>query len=317
MNTISDLDGGRNAVASINPSDIFSYCDAIQIWLKHPLPRKDLTWLRSKCGSIHVHDQPARFDWSYQQRLQLRQPTHAALQSLSTLNELYLNRVELSLDWTFANEPERDAAYQLVCLHHVKKWHGQQHIGFKKLTRYTGPPGARNLMALYPDKACRITGEVFCVHLDWRIKGPGAVRAAGVSSLHDLLDFNYRQFWEGKLLLCEFDVRSLGRHYNSHVAGKGRRRGPWIYFCGHDGWFAYDVDLRTGAIIIEALQSTQQVIDCYRGKFNVNRCLKSIEVQHLLPSSHYYDEYGNLEIAASNPHPHNQKNHILDAQNRI
>ena len=317
MDRISVEPGKCNAVADLNPSEIFSYCDAIQFWLKHPLPRQELAWLYSQCGSMHVHNQPALFDWSYQQRLQIRQPTEEALQSLSTLNDPYLNRVELSLDWTFPTEPERDAAYECVCQRHIKKWHGRQRINFDKTTRYTGPPGARNLMALYPDRPCRVDGEVFCVHLDWRIKGASAVSAAGIASLHDLLNFNYRRFWQDKLLLCELDVRGLGRQFNIHVAGKGRRRGPWIYFCGTNGWFAYDVDLHIGGIIIDTLPSTQEVIDSYRGKLNVNRCLNQIEVGHLLPSSPLYDSWTKIEITPPIPLSDNQKTRIFDVLNRI
>jgi hypothetical protein len=70
--------------------------------------------------------------------------------------------------------------------------------------------------------------------------------------------------------------------YHIHIEGKGRRRGPWIIFCGQIE-FPYDRDAAAGAAIVRALGSTQAVLDQYRKRFDANRCLERINVSHLLP----------------------------------
>ena len=217
------------------------------------------------------------------QRLQLKQPSREALQSLSTLDGAVLNSIELSLDWVFDDASSRNDAYDFVCRYHVKKYHRDQGIRFVGgVTRYSGPRKSPNVLAIYRDRASKVTGEVYCVHFDWRIKGAPALRRAGIASVADLIKLNHRRFWQERLLMRDLSLRDLGRMYHVHVVGKGRRRGPWVVFSGRKE-FPYQVDLRAGATIVRALNSTQAVLDLYRRQFNVNHCLKAIDVSHLLP----------------------------------
>jgi hypothetical protein len=268
----------------INPAGIYSYIDKLQVWLRQPLARRNLAWLRGQCGMLQVRNKPASFDWTYVQRLQLNQPTHEAIQFLSTVADLHLNYVEVALDWTFEDEDDRNAAIALVVRHHVKRWHRDQGIRFVKwVTRYSGPRSAPNVLATYHDKHCRITGELLCVHLEWRIRGVGAARRAGITCLADLLKLDHRRFWQERLLMRSPDPRKLGRMYHSHIAGRGRRRGEWITRIGKS--FSYDHHLRTGSTIIHCLESSQAVVDTYRKKFNVGSCMRNVDVEHLLPHS--------------------------------
>jgi hypothetical protein len=130
------------------------------------------------------------------------------------------------------------------------------------VTRYTGPRKAPNVLAIYRDRPSKVTGEIYCVHFDWRIKGVPALRRAGIISVTDLLTLDHRQFWRERLLLRDFNLRDLGRMYHVHVAGKGRRRRQWVVFSGRKE-FPYQVDLRAGATIVRALNSTQAVLDLY------------------------------------------------------
>jgi hypothetical protein len=268
--------------ARINPSDRYAYFDVVQVWLQEHLPGSKLRWLRSQCGSggLHVLNKPMRFNHSYKQRLQLHQPSREALHSIATLNAVHLNGMELSLDWTFDDEADRDDAFELVCRYHVKKHHRDQGVRFVRgVTRYTGPRQAPNVLATYRDKPSKVTGEVYCVHFDWRMKGAAVLHRAGINSIADLLNFKHREFWQSRLLMCALHYRDLGRIYRNQ--GTGRRR-PWVIF-SPSRRFSYDVDQRTGATIVRILGSTQAVIDRYRGKLDVRRCLVSINVRHLLP----------------------------------
>jgi hypothetical protein len=273
----------------IKPCGTYAFVDKAQVWLKQPLSGAKLDWLKKLCGpgGLHKKNERARFDYTFTQRLQLNQPTLEALQFLGAIDNVLLNYVELSLDWTFDREAERNCAYDFLGRFHVKKHHrdhGIRWFGGGGVTRYTGPRKSPNVLAVYRDRPSKVTGEAFCVHLDWRIKGAVAMRRAGITSVTELLELNHRQFWHERLLMRELDLRKLGRNYHVHVAGKGSRRGAWVISYGR-GRFFYQADLRAGATILRALNTTQAVLDCYTKRFNVNRCLRNISVDHLLPPS--------------------------------
>ena len=272
--------------ANIKPSDIYAYVDKAQVWLKQPLSKTDLKWLRQQCGQggLHVVGQQPRFDRSLKQRLQLYQPSTEAIQSLSTKDH-YLNYLELSLDWVFHSEEERDQAYEFVSRYHVKKWHGKQEVKFAgtgKVTRYTGPRRAPNVMVTYRDHHSKVTGEVYCVHFDWRVRGPALSRLTRPKdrffSLRDVNVMDHRQFWQQRLLFYTVKARELGRQYRYKVEGR-QRRGLILFY----KQFAYDVDKRCGDQMIRLCQSTQRIIDQYKKQIEVRSCLNPVEGPHLLP----------------------------------
>jgi len=272
---------------AINPTGVYSYVDALRVWLNPPLTAQELAWLRQQRGGkkMRVHDHRAPFEPRYQQRIMPFQPTQEVLQSLATRTDAHLNYLELSLDWTFDYEWDRDAAFEFICRYLVKEYHRDQKIVFVgnngKITRYSGPRSAPNVLVVYADLPCRVNGLPYCVHLDWRIKGRSALRRAAINSVRDLLDLDYRQFWRCRLKFCEVDLRALGRKYCNWERGT-KRREPWMHF-SPNGRYAYDVHLRAGSIIVRARQSTQAVIDQHRNHFDVNSCLIRHEVPHLLP----------------------------------
>src|SRR4051794_27422526 len=182
------------------PKAVYWYIDSLQLWLTKPLSSGQFRSLRSKCGSVHVWNGPAPWPSSYVQRLQLGQPSLEALQFLSgIIRDAHLNAVEIALDWVFEDEEALDDAFEFACRHHVKHHHRDQGVRFypgkKGRTRYSGPRNAPNVLAIYADRPCRITGEFHCLHFDWRIKGSAALRRAGISSVRDLLGFNHGRFW--------------------------------------------------------------------------------------------------------------------------
>src|SRR5262249_44436033 len=145
----------------INPTAIYAYHDKVQIWLQQPLSRKEVDWLRSQCGFVHEHNEVASFDRSLRKRLQLHQPSHAAIQSLCTVKGVYANYGEWALDWIFDTEDEREQAYAVVCQYHVKKRHrlktGIRFVGEGDVTRYTGPRRSRNNAVIYSDRPSKVT----------------------------------------------------------------------------------------------------------------------------------------------------------------
>ena len=233
----------------IVPTEKSSYVDCTQLWLKDPLPPTRLEWLAAHCDSIDVRQQPKRWDPAYRVRLQMRRPSHEALQWLATLDGMVMNYVEIGLDWTFTTEEERDAAHEFVINHHVKRWHGDQRVTFHKgITRYTARRRVPNKLVSYADRPSRITGEIHCVHVEWRLNGARALQRAGIATVAELLKLDHYQFWKERLLMRTVNLQALGRQYNVHVLGKGRRRGPWIKFFGPKKSIKYNFDARTGYI---------------------------------------------------------------------
>ena len=147
---------------------------------------------------MRVHNHAACFDPRFVQRLTLFQPSPEALIWLAR-RDVHMSYMEVSLDWTFENEAEKDDAFAFVCRYLVKQHHrsgqGIRFVGKDgKFTRYTAARGAPNLIAMYADKPSKATGEIFCVHLDWRISRAYALRRAGIYKVSDLINFNHQEF---------------------------------------------------------------------------------------------------------------------------
>ena len=270
----------------IVPTEKMSYVDSIQLWLKNPLlPRTRLDWLAARCDSIDVRQQPKRWDPAYRVRLQVRRPSQEALQWLATLSGVLMNYVEIGLDWTFTTEEERDAAHEFVINHHIKRWHGDQQVTFHKGTRYTAQRRVPNKLVSYADRPSRITEEIHCVHVQWRLNGARALQRAGIATVAELLKLDHHQFWKDRLLLRRVNQQALGRQYNVHVLGKGRRRGPWIAYYGPGKSLRYNYDGRAGYILMRTRGTTQAVVDEFRKHFDVSRCLEALEIPELLPGN--------------------------------
>jgi hypothetical protein len=275
----------------------------VQVWLKQPLSPAALEHVARNCGGEpHVHDGPAPFGRGYVQRLQLRQPTPQALVPLVTSEDALVNALELSLDWTFDADDEHERAYRFVDQYLVKRYHrrahGVVHVG---RTRYTGPRASRTNAVVYPTKESKVTGEALCVHFDWRVRTADAVRAAGFANVSDLVNLDHRRFWRERLLFQRLHPRDLGRMFWNHRLRTSRREAWMRFYCG--GRVAYDVHLRTGQLMIRGLRTTQQVIDLYRDKFKVRRCLEVIEVGHLLPPAHCYNHNHNTKVDSPHTNP--------------
>jgi hypothetical protein len=140
-------------------------------------------------------------DRRYTQWLQLCQPSDAALRFIAA-REHRLNYAEVALDWTFDTEYERDDAHRFVNEHMVKPHHRDQEVKYVNGTRYTGMRPVPNNVVIYADKPCRITGELYCVHIEWRINGVKALPRAGIHSVQDLLTLKHREFWQERRKRC-------------------------------------------------------------------------------------------------------------------
>lgn len=284
----------RCDAGGINPSGIYAYPDKVTAWVKCPLSAAEYAWVKERCGYVDLRrngdlvkmrDRWVRIwfpDPSYRQRVQMCQPSKELLEWFAHRNDVHMSYVELSLDWVFDDGESRADAYRFARRHHVKRHHRDQGIRFFQgeggVTRYSGPRGAPNVLAIYYDKPSRVTGEVYCVHHDWRMKG-AALRRASIASVRDLLELDYHKFWADRLLLRSLLVSRLGRAHQNWFR-RTARRSPWIV---RQGRFTYDVDRRVGSTIVRTLGSTQAVLDKFSRRFDMRRCLVPIDVSHLLP----------------------------------
>jgi hypothetical protein len=203
-------------------------------------------------------------------------------------NSVLFNALEVALDWTFDDASDRDQADEFFKQHVVKRWHGEQDIGYVGTTYYSGPRTAPNLITAYPDKICRLTGELYCLHVEWRINRVTTLQRAGIT-LADLLSFDHRAFWKNRLVMASVDPSKLGRQPCNAL--RQTRRREWQV---DNGWSSVDYHLRTGNIMVQSLENrcTQAVIDAY-SKYPSRRWVVPFKVSHLLPAptnpTHYYD----------------------------
>jgi hypothetical protein len=214
--------------------------------------------LRENCGRRpHIHNGLPPFLGPFVQRVQLAHPSDTALSFVSGIEGAHLNYLEPGLDLIYRTEEERDDAFGFLCEYHVKTHHGDQGVRYVSgrlgVTRYSGPRNAPNVVSIYGDKPSRVTGERYCVHIDWRIKGKQAMERARIE-VGDLANFDHRAFWMKRLRLKAFDASHLGRLVNN-MDRRSKRKAPWI--SKTSSGYIYDYDYRTGCILMH-LYSTQE-----------------------------------------------------------
>jgi hypothetical protein len=269
--------------APIYPDGVYSYFDKIQVWFQEPLSTRQRNRLNNWCA-LYPLEKPTKYWWPYSEGFQIKQPMKDdVLPWLGSVdnNSVLFNALEVALDWTFDEASDRDHADEFFDNYAVKKWHGKRRVRFNEDTRYTGPQGAPNLIVSYPDKVCRVTGELFCLHIEWRTNGMSALRRAGIT-LADLRSFDHRAFWPKRLYMASVDPSKLGRQPCNAL--RQTRRREWQ---ADNGWSSVDYHLRTGNIMVQRLEnrSTQAVLDAYGTKYPSRRWLVPFKVSHLLPTA--------------------------------
>jgi hypothetical protein len=266
------------------PIAVYAYIDKLGCWLRDPLRSSDLARLRQHCEWLKHWEEEASFDPDLQQRLQLYQPKPRALELLARRNDVHFNYLENSLDWIFRTEGENDDAHAYLDHHLIKNCHRQQGIRYVGGTRYSGPRRASNVLVVYSDRECRLTGVTPCTHIEWRLRGSAALGQAGLGSIRDLLTLDHYEFWRHRLVLLGVnDLALLGRRHNNHFWGTKRRQ-DWIEVSSSLSW---NQDARLGRIIYEICdRSVQQLVDRFGPKFAIRSCLTRLPVEGLLPQPH-------------------------------
>jgi hypothetical protein len=274
------------------PTSVWPYFDKIQIWLRQPIDRATADMLRKMCGRGGIYVDPllgARFDRAYRQRIELRQPSPAALQWVANRPDALINRLEIALDYIFKDINQKDEAFDFLHRRLVRRWHGKkQKIKLVRSgkerrkaelvdeddietgqTRYDAGR-APNKIVFYRNQYSRITGELHCLHLEWHANGKKAVQALGIKTGEDLLKFDHRAFWKRRLLLYRVEEDRLGRLVRNQHSGKRRR-------------VSNSLDERMGHVLISSVGSVQELIDQYGPCGRISRALRVISNEGWLP----------------------------------
>jgi hypothetical protein len=286
----------RTRITLPKPIGIHPYFDKIQFWVCEPLDLNTLALLKRSCGpgGVHIDSRPARFNnrhRQYRQRIELRQPSQRALRWLARRNDALINRAEITLDLVFKYRADVEEALDFLHQHLVRRWHGknQEIRVFRSLpcgddvgsleSRYDAGRWASNALVLYRENHSRVTGELNCVHIEWRVKGLRATRAAGIESGQDLLEFDHRAFWQEQLLLYTVDRLRLDRYLRNHLTDE-RRTTPGIRQLGR---YRYNAEGKIGEACARSCETVQELIHKFKSSFRIHRALIRMPNVSLLP----------------------------------
>ena len=285
----------RWATTGGKPSSAHGYFDRVQLWLKRPATRSQLADLDACCGHLYAENRSARFNSQYRQRVDMKQPNRNALSWVAAHDDALITIVEIALDLAFDSPADRDDTQDWLRRHLIRRWHGkQQEVFCVEETRYDASRAAPNQIVFYREEHSRITGELNCLHIEWRANRARAVRSAGIITPQDLLVFPFREFWSHRLLLVDLDEEGLGRYLRNTSNRTRSRKSPTVSY----GYGEINLDRRLGHSI-SANRSIQEVVDQYRG---INRCFQVLSNQDLLPQEEEIENLGekpNLALLTS------------------
>jgi hypothetical protein len=294
--------------ATFKPTGLHAYLDKVQVWLKFPADRRALKILGQHCGKggLDSENRPAPFGQNYRQRIELRQPSVEALQGLAERDDVFVNRIEITLDYIFDSLTALDRAQEFLHFHLIRRWHSKKqqvrlyrgsqerdsrgkrgvervHEIEQATTRYDAGRWSRNGLVIYTENHSRATGELYCLHLEWRANGLRPVQAAGIRSASDLLEFDHHAFWKKRLLLVDVDPERLGRLFRNRASGL-KSRSP-IFKTDWAGRQTNMDQYRGSHILKWGVGSLQELLDAYRGDVRIDRILEPISNSAWLPAS--------------------------------
>jgi hypothetical protein len=215
--------------------DVLVYLDAITLWLDRALELWEKDALESLCGSIRI---TTRFNKrnsrmknrGYKAKLTLRQPTDDALRFLKQrldINARYLiNYVEVALDIVMPTQRDAEELHQFIEKRWIKKGHRIMN-GTKKIKEETTCLGSKKYKSqflIYSSLPSRHFKDKPVCHIECRFQGsPKIKQRLCISTIDDLLSFDYSKFWSETLCLRELNVEKFGKFwYGIHLNSRSR-----------------------------------------------------------------------------------------------
>jgi hypothetical protein len=261
------------------PLDVYHYFDRIRIYMKGQISDAWLEALKRECGSVQPLG-PAWFNKRYQ-KLEIYQPTPAALLQLSTLpDNAFVSYVEVACDVIVPDAISLEIVSKAFLEGFLQPYHRDKKAkvfideggcvtGFT--TRTSPEKGERRRgfwLQWYVDRPCKLTGEPFCFHFEGKHEGSQAVRRLGFRHPRDLVNFDFRAYFKKQAsTLYKADYERLGRFHDNRQKWKRRKT------ASKEKWTS---DIRTGHLLYKALSqdpenkvsSLQQFVDTYgKGPF--------------------------------------------------
>jgi hypothetical protein len=166
------------------------------------------------------------------------------LTSIPAVNPFY---VEIALDIITDSDLEARNLHWAIEQCIVQPWAGNRNICNYLGTTYTGQrqPGPHDHMAIYSDEPSRATGELNCVHIEWRYQGRKRLFKIGIEEPGDLPAFDFNQYWRSHLPLHFLDLERYGRWLSNKETGQ-RRQKPAI--APSQRGDCYNLDLQNGLV---------------------------------------------------------------------
>lgn len=208
-----------NFPARTEPCANVAFIDKVQVWLPDEPSEVDLRKLRSCCaGKVHVHHESMKGHSRWRCRLQLNQPEPDAVSLLERIaDHCLINGLEIALDLTLGDREEVCDLRRFIDAVLVKPKPGKQRIEDSgrrwpwdyKGTLYFDRLRSQTNLVVYSDRPSKMSDQP-CVHIEYRVKGKGAVERLGVTRPGDLASLNLRKFWEKHLKLETIDRDASG-----------------------------------------------------------------------------------------------------------
>jgi hypothetical protein len=178
-----------------------------------------------------------------------------------------INYVEIAIDWCGV---DIDALHETLDTLLVRKWwrRGYEIALFERTNhnRYDGPGRASNRTTFYQETHSRITGELRCLHFEWRAKRRGPVEKLGIVDLQSLVEFDHDAFWSVRfdkyLALYRVDVERLGRAIRN-ACDKTRDQSPQLQRVGWGRRRVLNLDTYRGEVAWRGCRRVQELIGEY------------------------------------------------------
>jgi hypothetical protein len=117
-------------------------------------------------------------------QISISTPSIEAIIFLANISAIKPYSVEIALDITSDSELAARKLHWAIEQCIVQPWAGNRNICNYMGTTYTGQrqPGPHDHLAIYSDEPSRATGELNCVHIEWRYQGRKRLLKIGVES---------------------------------------------------------------------------------------------------------------------------------------
>lgn len=178
-------------------------------------------------------------------RVNLFQPSADILFDLAfggiELGDYAINNVEIAIDFLPTSKVRKNKLQQFFDRHLVynagsKSQSSSQskfYFYLHKEMRYYTHQSEKQRFVVYSDKASRTDSSKHCTHVEMRIERLKQVKALEVYTFRNLIDFDFRSYWEKNLDLRKPNYTELGKKTNYRLKQTGRvadsRRGQKVW----------------------------------------------------------------------------------------